>query len=61
MENLGASQNGQPGSANAGQGQGATGTTTFGDSAIGRAALEAMGFRVRRLPAGFCLRFYVFL
>ena len=26
-----------------------------------RAALEAMGFRVRRLPVGFCLRFFVFL
>ena len=27
----------------------------------GRAALEAKGFRVRRLPVGFCLRFFVFL
>ena len=26
-----------------------------------RAGLEAMGFRVRRLPVGFCLRFFVFL
>ena len=28
---------------------------------LNRAALEAMGFRVRRLPVGFCLRFFVFL
>ena len=26
-----------------------------------RAGLEAVGFRVRRLPVGFCLRFFVFL
>ena len=26
-----------------------------------RAALEAVGFRVRRLPVGFCLHFFVFL
>ena len=30
-------------------------------SSTGRAGLEAMGFRVRRLPVGFCLRFFVFL
>ena len=35
MDNLGASQNGQPGATNAGQGQGTTGTTTLGNSAIG--------------------------
>ena len=29
--------------------------------AIGRSGLEAVGFRVRRLPVGFCLRFFVFL
>ena len=35
MGNLGASQNGQPGATNAGQGQGATGTTALGNSALG--------------------------
>ena len=35
MGNLGASQNGQPGATNAGQGQEATGTTTLGNSALG--------------------------
>ena len=35
MDNLGASQDGQPGATNAGQGQGTTGTTTFGNSFIG--------------------------
>ena len=35
MDNFGASQNGQPGATNAGQGQGTTGTTTLGNSAIG--------------------------
>ena len=27
----------------------------------GRAVLEAVDFRVRRIPVGFCLRFFVFL
>ena len=46
---------------------GTDGPNGGGDGAIGtnatdsRAALEAMGFRVRRLPVGFCLRFFVFL
>ena len=35
MDNLGASQNGQPGATNASQGQGTTGTTTLGNSDIG--------------------------
>ena len=28
---------------------------------LNRAGLEAVGFRVRRLPVDFCLRFFVFL